>query len=233
MLNLLIVGPALLPFLIYTYIEGYLDQSNAVLLKVVEYATLIPAGIYIFPAIVATVDVLRMYQENTTKGVFKEFFKSLFKHFFKSFIISICIFLILFILLMDFPGFKGPLLYFFLNLHRFECLIGLMITLSFLLLLAIMLTHLPLVIVYFDGLSLLQYLKLAFIMAFKNVWKTLVILLIIIGFIVADFLIPAISPVILFILGISLPLYFIVRISFKEYIKIYRKVERRENEESI
>ena len=39
-------------------------------------------------------------------------------------------------------------------------------------------------------------------------------------------------PVATFIAGISLPLFLIVKLSFKEYIKLYRKVEEKENEKT-
>ncbi len=227
MLNLLIVVPALLPFLIYSFVV----DKNENVSELYGYITLIPTAIYMFPAIVSCVDVLRMHEDNLTKGVFKEFFVSFKKHFLKSFVISVIIFGVLFILLMNFDinnfQVQGPVFYFLNNLQDIPSLFGLALTISFALIGCYILIHIPLVMVYFEGLSLWQYLKLAFIMSFKNVLKTIVILLIVIAFIILDLLLPVVT----FILGISLPLYFMVKLSFKEYIKLYRKVE--ENEKRI
>ena len=231
MLNLLIVVPALMPFLIYSYII----ENNQNISELIGYITLIPVAIYMFPAIVSVVDVLRMYQDNQTKGVFKEFFISFKNHFLKSLLFSVIIFSVLFLLLMNFEinnfTIQGPVFYFINNLQDLPSLFGLAITVSFVLIGCYITVHLPLVMVYFEGLSLWQYLKLAFIMSFRKPMKTIVILLIVIAFIVLDLLLPVST----FIVGVSLPLYLIVKLSFKEYIKLYRKVEENEkgNEETI
>lgn len=231
MLNLLIVVPALLPFLIYSYIAEV--RENVPIW--VGYLTLLPAAIYMFPAIVASTAVFKLYEQNETKGVFKEFFQALFKNFFKSFIISIFIFFILFILIADFKinnyQFLGILLFFFNNITDMYSLFGLAITISFLIIGLLVLSHLPLVIVYFDGISLWQQFKLAFIMAFRKLGKTILMALIIIGFAFIGIFLNI--QIIIFIFGISLPIFLIVKITFKEYIKIYRKVENNENEENV
>lgn len=231
MLNLLIVVPALLPFLIYTYIAAARESVP----NWVGYLTLLPAAIYMFPAIVASTDVFKAYEENTTKGVFKEFFKALGKYFFKALLISLAIFFILFILLADINinNFQilGVLLYFLDNLTDIYCLFGLAITLSFLIIGLLILSHIPLILVYFDGLTLWQQFKLAFIMAFKKIGKTILMCLIILGFVFVGVFLN--FQIVIFIFGISLPIFLIVKITFKEYIKIYRKVENNENEENV
>lgn len=227
MLNLLIIIPAFFPVVIYSWFtKGNENPSEWII-----YLTLLPALVYLFPSIVSAVDVFRMYNEKTTKGVFKEFFKSFKKHFLKSFIISIIIVVSLIILtfqitLKNGMIISGPLIYFFNNIDDLLSLCGLFLTISFIILGVFITVHLPLVMVYFENLNLWQYFKLAFIMAFRKMGLTLVMLLIVIVFIIVDLC----FSVLMFILGISLPLYFLVKLSFKEYIKIYRKVEGRENE---
>lgn len=231
MLNLLIVVPALLPFFIYSKI----DVGEGTSATLIGYATLLPAAIYLIPAIVAAVDVLRMYQDKLTKGVFKEFFVSFGKHFLKSIVISVIVFGIIFILLLDVKfnsiTIQGPIIYFINNLSDLLCLVGLALTVSFLLIGIYVIIHIPLVMAYFEGLSLGQYIKLSFIMSFKNVWKTLLCLLVVVAFLVLDLVLPVAT----FIIGVSIPLYLIVKITFKDYIKIYRKVENNEkdNEENV
>ena len=230
MLNLLIVVPALLPFLIYTHIEDKMSTVN----DLFTYLTLLPAVIYMFPAIVAATSCFKAYEENTTKGVFKEFFVAFGKNYFKSLLISIFLFLTLFILFFEirFNGYEfyGIFFYFIRNITNYACLIGLFITISFIIMGLFILSHLPLVLVYFDDISIWQQFKLAFIMAFRKIGKTILICLIIIAFTFLCLLQGL--EIIIFIFGISLPLFLIVKITFKEYIKIYRKVENKENEKN-
>ena len=228
MLNLLIIIPAFSPVLIYSFItKGNENPSDWIM-----YLTLFPAMVYLFPAIVSVVDVFKMYHEKTTKGVFKEFFQSLKKHFLKSFLVSIIVVLsvILFtfrITLKNGVVITGPLLFFFNNMDNLLYLCCLFLTISFIIFGLFILIHLPLVMVYFDKLSIWQYLKVAFIMSFRKVGLTLIILMIVGGFLILDIIF---KDIFMFIAGISLPLYFLVKLSFKEYIKLYRKVEKRVDE---
>ena len=226
MINLLIIIPAFFPVVIYSWLTGGDENPN----ELVMYITLIPALVYTFPAIVAACDVYRMYQEKLTKGVFKEFFKSFKKYFLKSFIISLIAVSVFIILTfrLNINGIKinGPLIYFFENFDNLICLIGLGITLSFVIIGCFLIIHLPLVMSYFEGLSLWQYFKLAFIMAFKKVGITILLLIIIVAFILIDLSFGIVT----FIFGVSVPIYLLIKLSFKEYIKICRKVERREDE---
>lgn len=225
-LNFLIVIPAFLPVIIYTYINKETSPSDLAL-----YLTFIPTLLYFFPAVVATADVIRMYEDNLTKGVFKEFFKSLKKHYFKSLIISIFIFV--FIALLTFQikfsngmTIFGPLLYFYENIEMdIIYLFGFFLTIAFVLIVILLIIHLPLVMIYFEGLSIWQYLKLSCIMAFKQIGVTLLLLLIIV-------VIGSLDIAYYFIMllgGISLPIYFMVKLSFKQYIKIYKKVGEKKN----
>lgn len=232
MLNLLIVVPALLPFLIYTYIA----EARESVPMWIGYLTLLPAAIYMFPAIVAATDVFKSYEEKTTKGVFKEFFKALWKNYFRSLLVSIFIFLIIFILIGDIKindniHIFGILLYFFDNITDIYSLFGLFITISFLIMGLLVLSHIPLIFVYFDGITIWQQLKLAFIMAFRKIGKTILMVLIILGFTFVCVFLNI--QIIIFIFGISLPIFLIVKITFKEYIKIYRKVENNEIQENV
>ena len=230
MLNLLIVVPALLPFLIYSHIETKMGEVN----DIISYLTLLPAVIYMFPAIVASVDCFKAYEENTTKGVFKEFFVSFGKNYLKSLFVSFILFLTLFLLFFEIRyehyEFYGIFFYFIRNITNIACLVGLFITISFMIMGLLILSHIPLVFVYFKDISIWQQFKLAFIMAFRKIGKTILLCLIIIAFTFLCLLQGL--EIIIFIFGISLPLFLIVKITFKEYIKIYRKVENKENEKN-
>lgn len=226
-LNLLIIVPAFSLVIIYSFITSDDGNSN----DLIMYLTFLPIVIYMFPAITASINVYKIHLDDpTNKGVFKEFFKSFKKHFLKSFIISIISVLtfILFTFKFKFNNtyIYGPLLYFYNNVDNLICFMGLGLCISIIILGLIILVHLPMVMVYFDGLSLWQDLKLAFIIGFKKIGLTIVSLLVIVAFIVLDIWLYVVA----FICGISLPLYFLALILHKEYIKIYRKVEEKESE---
>ena len=74
-------------------------------------------------------------------------------------------------------------------------------------------------------MGILQILKLSFIFAFKNIGIKLIIAFCILGFGFID----AITTYAMALGGFSLPIYIMVKLSFKQYIRIYRKVEENEN----
>ena len=104
--------------------------------------------------------------------------------------------------------------------------IGVALTISFMIATALVVVHIPLVLSYFTELSLIEYIKLALIMAFKEIGTTILII-ISVGIVL---LISIAYYFVMIIGGIAVSLYLIVKLSFKQYIKIYRKVERKENE---
>ena len=99
------------------------------------------------------------------------------------------------------------------------------ITASFAMAFVLVLSQIPLVICYFKKMGILQILKLSFIFAFKNIGINLIIAFCILGFGFID----AITTYAMALGGFSLPIYIMVKLSFKQYIRIYRKVEENEN----
>ena len=180
------------------------------------YLTLIPLVIWLFPSIVATTDVIRQYEDDQTNTIFKDFFKSLKKHFINAFIIGVIVIIFFFLLL-------NSLIYFSNNLSRdLVHIIGLFITISFLFIAIYLITHLPLVMAYFSDLSIIEYIKLALIMSFKDFGITFLITIVTVILLVVSLL----YYYVMLIAGISVILYFNVKLTFKQYIKIYRKVEK-------
>lgn len=209
LLNFLIIVPSFSFLVIYSIFSK--DTTT-----VWFYLTLIPLIIWLFPSIVATTDVIRQYEDDQTNTIFKDFFKSLKKHFIKAFIIGIIATIFLFLLFNSFIYFS--------NNHSRDLvhLIGLFITISFIFMIIFLIVHLPLVMVYFSELSILEYIKLALIMSFKDFGITFLITILVIILLVVSLL----YYYVMFIIGISLMIYIMVKLTFKHYIKIYRKVEK-------
>ena len=209
LLNVLIVVPSFSLFIIYSAINKSGNNHLTFLL-------LIPMLLWLFPSIVATTDVIRQYEDDETNTIFKDFFKSFAKHFIKSFIIGIVIYLLAMLFYNSFN-------YFYINQGKgITYLIGLIVTISFIFVVVYLIIHLPLVLVYFSDLTLLQYIKLALIMAFKDFGTTF--LMAIIAIIVGT--LSILFNYVMFFGGISLTVYLCVKLSYKHYIKIYRKVEK-------
>ena len=179
------------------------------------YLTLVPLLIWLFPSIVAVTDVIRQYEDEQTNTIFKDFFKSLKRTYIKSFIIGLVIYVLIFLLYNSFQFFS-------INQNKdIVYTIGVALTISFMIATALVVVHIPLVLSYFTELSLIEYIKLALIMAFKEIGTTILII-ISVGIVL---LISIAYYFVMIIGGIAVSLYLIVKLSFKQYIKIYRKVE--------
>lgn len=207
LLNALVIIPSFSFFIIY----ASLDKNENPLV----YLTLIPVVLWLFPSIVATTDVIKQYETNQTNTVFKDFFKSFIKNYFKSITFTILIIIIGFLLYNSFTYFMNYANQSMLNI------IGLIFTISFIALSLMIIINIPLIMAYFKGLRIIEITKLACIMVFKDLIMNLLILFIVILFIILDIAIY----VIMAFGGIAIPIYLVIKLSFKQYIKIYRKVE--------
>lgn len=208
LLNFLVVIPSFSILMIYSLFSK--DTES-----IWFYLTLLPLLLWLFPSVVATADVIRQYEDNQTNTIFKDFFKSLKKHYLKSFIAGIIIFLLIFMLYNSFT-------YFSTNQNKdIVYLIGLLLTISFIVTLALVVVHIPLVFIYFSGMSFFEYIQLALIMAFKGIGTTILIVIAVLIVLFISFM----YYIVMIVCGISIAIYLIVKLSFKQYIKIYRKVE--------
>ena len=208
LLNFLVVIPSFSILIVYSLFSK--DTES-----IWFYLTLLPLLLWFFPSFVATADVIRQYEDNITNTIFKDFFKSFKKHYLKSFIAGIIIFILTFLLVNSFNFFSTN------QNKEIVYLIGLLLTISFIIILLLIVVHIPLSFVYFDGLSFFEYIELALIMAFKGIGTTI---LIVIAIAIVLF-ISIMYYIVMIVCGISVAIYLIVKLSFKQYIKIYRKVE--------
>lgn len=214
-LNLLAIIPSFSFLIVYVIITNANNSRNNIL----EYVTLIPVLFLFFPSVVACFDVIKQYETDETNTIFKDFFKSFKKHYLNSLLISIIFMIIGFLLYNSAKFFYN---YAFDNVLY---IIGLVVTISFIAIVLMILVHLPLVMAYFGKMRFVETVKLSCIMAFKDIINSILMVIILVIMIVLNILLY-----VLFIVGgAALTIYLMVKISFKQYIKIYRKVEKNEN----
>lgn len=208
LLNALIVIPAFSFFLIYELI----DKEGSYRLA---FLTLIPLILWLFPSIVAVTDVIKQYETDETNTIFKDFFRSFGKNYLKSIIITF-ILAILIILLYN------SITYFFKNARKDTLhLLCFFLSISIAFVAILIAVQIPLVMAYFKKLRIWELLKLSCIMTFKNLGINILIALMIIGIRAIDITLNYVMITI----GFSVPIYITIKMSFKQYIKIYRKVE--------
>ena len=155
------------------------------------YILLIPTALTLFPLVVAVSDVIRSYVVDKNNGLFKDFFKSFGKYYLKSLIINLFLIVVILLLFNSFTYF---------NALKYEAPIYMI----------------NLVIVYFKDLSVIHYIKLALIMSFKELPKSLLMLLIAISSIVLSRLLT----IYLILFSFSLVIYLNILITKKTYIQI-------------
>ena len=177
---------------------------------------LIPALLYLYPAVCAGVDLIRKYEMKECNTVFKEFFKSLKRIFFKA-LIEIIIILIFVVL------FYFSISYFYLHLS--DGIIngfGFVLSIAFAIMLLVIIVHLPLVMNYMEGCMIIDDIKLASMMAFQD----LVITLGIVIFIIGDVALMIYTPTLAVICGFSLPMYLLIKLTFKKYYIVYIRTHK-------
>lgn len=207
LLNFLILIPS---FSFLIVVSNIVKNGNNWLV----YISFIPAFLWLIPSIVAAMDVIKQYETKETNTIFKDFFKSIKKYYWKSLLLtgSIILFFLIF----------GNSIRFFYSqvLEGFLYIFGLILSCSFAIVLAMTIIHIALVMVYFDHLRIIEIVKLAFIMAFKDVVGSLLSIAMIILMAGLDMTVY----IVMFIGGFSIPIYLVIKLTFKKYIKIYRKI---------
>lgn len=213
LLNALAIIPSFSFFIIYASFNNNFDSR-------LVYLTMIPLILWLFPSIVACTDVIKQYETNETNTIFKDFFKSFFNNYLKSMFFTIVIVICAILLYNSFM--------FFMNYANKSSIyiVGLILSFSFIFAFLMIIANVPLVMAYFKGLRILEISKLACIMAFKDLLTNVLMVITIIIFIILD----VAFYVLMAVAGIALPIFLVIKLSFKQYIKIYRKVENRENE---
>lgn len=210
LINLFILLPSFLLFYIMTIFFNDLINTVWGLL------TLIPAVLYMYPAICAGVDLIRKYELKETNGVFKEFFKSLKSVYLKAFLETLII--LVFVVLFYFS------ISYFVRHYEDGIInvIGLYLSIAFAIMLLVIIVHLPLVMNYMEGCLIFDDIKLAGMMAFQDLLITIGLVLFIIG----DVAIMMVTPTVAVICGFSLPMYLLVKLTFKKYYIVYIRTHK-------
>ena len=210
LINLLILLPSFLLF----YLTSLLFKDN--MESLLGLIPLIPAAFYMYPAICAGIDLIRKYELKFCNTVFKEFFKS-FKRIFVKALLEIIIILIIACL------FYFSIRYFYLHLS--DGIIngfGLVLSIAFAIMLLVIIVHLPLVMNYMEGCMIIDDIKLASMMAFQDLVITLGVVLFIIGDVALMFYTPTLAV----ICGFSLPMYLVIKLTFKKYYIVYIRTHK-------
>lgn len=217
LINLIIIIPS---FLFFIVISLFFKEQNNLLLNILA---LIPIILYLYPAICAGVNVIRLYELRETNSLFKDFFKSFIKNYFKALLETIIIGIAIVL-------FFNSIRYFYLNLNQgIINIFGLIASIGFALMFLIIFIHLPLIMAYGEGLNIIQDFKLAFLMAFKDLLSTIIVAVITIiwAFIIIRF---DTIFIILITVGMSLPMYLAVKLTFKKYYIVYLRTNQDEKE---
>ena len=168
---------------------------------------LIITALTFLPSIVSGFKVVKDYEDGKNPSIFKPFFKAFKQYYIKSLIYTVIIGLVGVLLLNSYSVF---------NAHYSEgvvYVIGYYLTISIILVALLGVVQLPLVIVNFDGLGIMQYLKLSIVMGFKELLSSAIII-VIIGLIA---IVGVVYPTVLAIIGFSGGVYSITKLTYKKY----------------
>ena len=172
-----------------------------------QYWPLIITLLTFFPSLVAIFRVIKDYEDGNNPSVFKPFLKAFSKYYVKSIIFTVGIGIIALLL-------ANSLTVFAKNYNQSVAnIIGYYLTISLILAVGILVVHIPLVIVNFDDLTIIQYLKLSIAMTFKDVILSFLCVVVVGVFVITSFVFPIVAGV----GGISLPVYLITKLTYKRY----------------
>ena len=213
LINLMVIVPSFLALFLVSLLLK--DDTNNLLI----FLPLIPVVLYFFPSFTAGVNTVRMYEMKLSDTLFKDFFKNFIKTYLKSLLESVIITIFVFLL-------YNSISYFYNNINEGAInIIGLMLSITFAVMILMIIIHLPLISAYMPGLSVFQDIKLAVLMAFKDILISLGLALFIILWggilIMAD---P--TKIFLIIGGASLPIYLSVKLTYKKYLAVYVRTNK-------
>lgn len=172
-----------------------------------QYWPLIITALTFIPSLMALFKVMKDYEDGKNPSVFMPFFKAFVKYYIKSIIITIIVGVIALLLYNSLTVFAS-------NYSKSVAnVIGYFLTLSLIMVVCLIIVHLPLVIVNFDDLTIYQYLKLSIVMSFKDIILSFLVVVIAVAFAITSIVFPVLAGVI----GISLPVYLITKMTYRRY----------------
>ena len=210
LINLLILVPSFL--IIYLMSLFFKDRIYTIW----GLIALIPALLYLYPAVCAGIDLIRKYEMKECNTVFKEFFKSLKRIYLKALLETILLILIIVL-------FGNSIIFFYVNISKGVVYgFGLVLAVAFTLMLLTIIVHLPLVMNYMAGCRVVDDIKLASMMAFQDLAITIGIVIVT----VAVISLAMVNITIAVICGFSLPMYLLVKLTFKKYYIVYIRTHK-------
>ncbi len=188
-------------------------------------STLVMVGILsitFFPAIIATFSVIKGYEDGKTTAIFKPYFLAFKKYYLKTLGLGIILLVSAFLL-------TNSLFVFYNNYQTSVAnMVGFYLTIAIILVFILSVVHLPIMIVHFDDLSIMQYIKLSITMGFKDIIFSFLMLVVVAVTIMSSITVPFIMA----IGGFSIPVFLLVKITYRRYIKISNKYEKERNDEN-
>lgn len=210
LINLLILVPSFL--IIYLMSLFFKEQIYTIW----GLIALIPALLYLYPAVCAGVDLIRKYEMKECNTVFKEFFKSFKKVYLKALLETL---ILIFVALL----FGNSVAFFYVNISKGVVYgFGLVLAAAFTIMLLTIIVHLPLVMNYMAGCRIIDDIKLASMMAFQDLAITIGIVIVTIAMVSLSM----VNITIAVICGFSLPLYLLVKLTFKKYYIVYIRTHK-------
>ena len=202
-LNILLIICSFSIFLIIQTVFKDLDN-------VYKWLSLIPTLLTIGPSMVAIFATIKDYELIESTGTFKEFFRNFKKYYLKTILSSIILIVFGILLINSLNYFYG------MRTSGVGYVIGFVFSISFILIYLMCFIHLPLSFIYFDGIQIMHHIKLALIFAFKDLGRTLILVILIVLSLVLSYY----FSLYLLLLGFSLPIYFLIKLTKSKYIKI-------------
>ena len=210
LINLLILVPSFL--IIYLMSLFFKEQIYTIW----GLIALIPALLYLYPAVCAGVDLIRKYEMKECNTVFKEFFKSFKKVYLKALLETL---ILIFVALL----FGNSVAFFYVNISKGVVYgFGLVLAAAFTIMLLTIIVHLPLVMNYMAGCRIIDDIKLASMMAFQDLAITIGIVIVTIAMVSLSM----VNITIAVICGFSLPLYLLVKLTFKKFYIVYIRTHK-------
>ncbi|MBR2891218.1 MAG: YesL family protein [Bacilli bacterium] len=202
-LNILLI---ICSFSIFLIIQtAFKDLDN-----VYKWLSLIPTLLTIGPSMVAIFATIKDYELIESTGTFKEFFRNFKKYYLKTILSSIILIVFGILLINSLNYFYG------MRTSGVGYVIGFVFSISFILIYLMCFIHLPLSFIYFDGIQIMHHIKLALIFAFKDLGRTLILVILVVLSLVLSYY----FSLYLLLLGFSLPIYFLIKLTKSKYIKI-------------
>ncbi len=173
----------------------------------------IPTFFTFLPAIIACLDVIKSYELDHENGVFKVFFKAFKKNYRGAMALSTVI------LLVTIPLYNSYNVFNSLKAESIANAVGYVLTISIAVIILFLIMHVPLVMIYFRGITFFESIKLAFIFAFKDMLGSILMLIVIVASLISAYFWAWYMA----IFSISLPCFLIIKITKKTYLRLYNK----------